>query len=92
MALTNYFLFSFFQKTGKRRGVSKALQDFSQFRETLDSADLSPKKRGMKAKTYASKCNILVSETDRLAAVISHPVYQMNPLKAIQTHLDQRYI
>ena len=46
----------------------------------------------MKAKTYASKCNILVSETDRLAAVISHPVYQMNPLKAIQTHLDQRYI
>lgn len=29
----------------------------------------------------------VVQEKERLAAVVSHPVFQVNPLKAVQNHL-----
>ena len=100
MALT---LFSFFnqplfhsptihlQGKRKRKVVPKSLQDFSAFQETLAGADLSAKKRVLKAKTSTSKCKILEKETKRLSAVVSHPQFQINPLKAIQTHINTVY-
>jgi hypothetical protein len=74
--------------------LSKALKDFSAFQKSLDHTLLAghgsgKKNSGLKAKTSSSKLKILVSESERLSAVVSHPQYQMNPLEAIQNHLNQ---
>ena len=86
-----FVICSSFQKKGKRKGLSKALQDFSAFQKSLDNSLLAGvgKKSGLKAKTSSSKCKILKSESERLSAVVSHPQYQLNPLEAIQNHLNQ---
>jgi len=66
------------QKKGKRKPIS-----FSGFSETLDELSSF---RVAKNKRPPKKASV-VQEKERLAAVVSHPVFQVNPLKAVQNHL-----
>lgn len=75
---------SILQKKGKRKGLSKAFQDFSDFSKTLDGATLTAS--GAKTRRGPKKASI-TQERERLAAVVSHPQFQVNPLRAVQNHL-----
>eukprot|EP00215_Chloropicon_roscoffensis_P000663 CAMPEP_0198470098 /NCGR_PEP_ID=MMETSP1456-20131121/15990_1 /TAXON_ID=1461544 ORGANISM="Unidentified sp., Strain RCC1871" /NCGR_SAMPLE_ID=MMETSP1456 /ASSEMBLY_ACC=CAM_ASM_001119 /LENGTH=169 /DNA_ID=CAMNT_0044196569 /DNA_START=11 /DNA_END=520 /DNA_ORIENTATION=- len=73
------------KKKAKRKALSKAFQDFSEFSATLEGAGSSPSARA-RAAGRPGKASV-AKERERLSAVVSHPQFQVNPLKAVQNHL-----